>query len=131
VAAAAGGVHTVWYTGREGRAGVYYARAGAAARSAPPVALVSGAVSPAHAVVAGLPDGGAIAAYDVDGTGARIIGVARLGPDGRVRGQVTVRGSEGGSYPQLAVLPGGGAVVAYSAGTAEQRAVRLARLELP
>ncbi|HEU4587047.1 MAG TPA: hypothetical protein VFS11_00260 [Gemmatimonadales bacterium] len=130
-AAAAGGVHTVWYTGREGRAGIYYARAGAGAQSAAPVALVRGAVSPAHAVVAGLADGGAIAAYDVDATGARTIRVARLGPDGRVHGQATVPGSAGGSYPQLAVLPGGGAVVAYSAGTPERRTVRLARLELP
>jgi len=63
---AAGRLHVAWWTGREGRAGVYYARSDDGGRTfGPPVALgVAPFARPAHAQVALQGDGSVVVAWD-------------------------------------------------------------------
>jgi BNR repeat-like domain len=125
-----GSNHLVWYNGKQGAAGVYYARQ-AKERAGQAVELVGGqALGVAHPAVATLPDGGVLAAYDVSPDGVRRIQLARLGTDGQVNGKLVVDGSEGGKYPQLAVLSDSLAVVAWTAWEGETPKLRLARVSL-
>ena len=121
--------HVVWYNGKQGAVGVYYARQvkGRGARDA--VELVSGpAIGVAHPAVAALPDGGALSGYDVSTDGTRRIRLARLLPDGRIAGRAEVDGSEGGKYPQLAILNDTTAVVAWTSSVGDKSLMRLARV---
>ena len=131
VAVASSGAHVVWYTGKKGQAGVYYARAGGAAGSGAVPLLQRPSLPPAHIAVAALPDGGAIAAYDLDGGGKRTITVAWLGPDGSVRTQTKVARSESGTYPQLATLGQSSALLAWTESDDAGSKVRVARVDLP
>jgi len=125
-----GTAHVVWYTGKEGRLGVYYARQ-TPDGSGPAVDLVTGrGLGVAHPAVVALPDGGALAAYDVAADGKRQISLARLLPSGRVGGRLVVEGSENGKYPQLAVLNDSVAVVAWTASSGDSQRIRVARLEV-
>ncbi len=126
-----GATHVVWYNGKPGDAGVYYARttgdAGATAR----VGLVTGPrVATAHAAVAPLEGGGALAAYDVTADGERRIRLARIAPDGSLAGQLSIAGSDDGKYPQLAILGDTAAVVAWTATVGDGSRMRLARVRL-
>jgi hypothetical protein len=124
-----GSSHVVWYTGKQGKVGVYYARQVGQGGGGAAVELISGpALGVAHPAVAALPDGGALAAYDVSADGERAIRVARLGPDGRKRGTAAVSGSEGGKYPQLAVLDDSTAVVAWTSTVGDGSRMGLARV---
>lgn len=124
-----GSSHVVWYNGKQGKVGVYYTRR-VKQKGTGAVELISGpALGVAHPAVAALPDGGALAAYDVSGVGERLIRIARLSSDGRVLGQVAVNGSEGGKYPQLAVLNDSTAVIAWTASVKTPK-LRLARVTL-
>ncbi len=126
-----GAAHTVWYNGKPGDAGVYYARSGGDGGSTGRVGLVSGPeVGTAHAAVAPLRDGGALAAYDVSADGKRRITVARVSSSGALAGQVEIADSDDGKYPQLAVLGDSAALVAWTSATGEKPRVRLARLTL-
>jgi hypothetical protein len=126
-----GSAHVAWYTGKQDKIGVYYSRKAGQGGGGRAVELISGpALGVAHPAVASLPDGGALAAYDVSRHGERVIRIARLGADGRKRGAVTVHGSEGGKYPQLAVLNDTLAVVGWTASVGEGSEVRLARVTL-
>jgi len=78
--------------------------------------------------VAALPDGGALAAYDVSAEGVRMIRIARIGPDGRILARGVVTGSDGGKYPQLAILGDTAAVVAWTATVGDGFQMRLARV---
>jgi hypothetical protein len=123
--------HVVWYNGKQGAVGVYYARQLNDGGTGNAVELVSGpAIGVAHPAVAALPDGGALAAYDVSRDGTRRIRVARLLPDGRIAGRVAVDGSEGGKYPQLAILGDTTAVVAWTSTVGDGSQMGLARLHL-
>ena len=126
-----GAVHVVWYNGKEGTQGMYYAKSLRARESAKPLELVGGArVGPSHPAVAALRDGGALAAYDVTSSGERRIGVARLRADGSVAGRVWVNHSDGGRYPQLAVVGDTMAVVSWTGGTGDSPRVRMARISV-
>ena len=80
---AAGRVHVAWWTGKEGAAGVWYARSDDGARTfAAPVALGVGELSrPAHAQLALGADGLVVAAWD-DGTLETPAVVLRVSHDG-------------------------------------------------
>ena len=98
----------VWYTGKSGAAGVFYARQGAGGA----VALIQRKTPPpGHVSVAALPDGGALAAYDVDGDGKRAATVARIAAAGRIVSQLSVPRSKGGTYPQVVTAGAAGALV--------------------
>jgi hypothetical protein len=123
-------VHVVWYTGKEGGLGVYYARQ-TPSSSGPAVDLVTGrGLGVAHPAVAALPDGGALTAYDMAADGKRRIGLARVLPSGRVAGRIVLDGSDDGKYPQLAVLNDSVAILGWTASTADRSEMRLARVNL-
>lgn len=126
-----GSIHVVWYNGKQGAAGVYYARQVKGKSTGPAVEVAGGeALGVAHPAVAALPGGGAIAAYDVSGDGIRRISLARLLLDGRVAARTVVEDSEGGKYPQIAVLNDSTAVVGWTAWSGESFKLRLARVQL-
>ncbi|MGZ8399595.1 MAG: hypothetical protein ACXWWN_11215 [Gemmatimonadales bacterium] len=123
-----GGVHVAWYTGKEGGVGVYYARQ-TAEGSGPAVDLVTGrGLGVAHPAVVALPDGGALAAYDVAADGKRQISLARLLPSGSVGRRLVVEGSEEGKYPQLAVLNDSVVVVAWTRSNGDKSELKLAQV---
>jgi hypothetical protein len=126
-----GATHVVWYNGKPGEAGVYYARSAGDGRSADRVGLVTGPkMGTVHPAVASLSRGGALAAYDLTAQGEPRIGVARLSPDGSVSGRTTIPGSDGGKYPQVVVMGDTAAVVAWTEATGTGPRVQLARLDL-
>ena len=97
----------------------------------PAVDLFSGrGLGVAHPAVVALPDGGALAAYDVVVVEKRRICLARLTADGRRAGHVVVvDGSEDGKYPQLAVLNDTVAVVGWTTSNGDKTEMRLARVD--
>ena len=122
--------HVVWFTGKPGGAGVYYARRDSAGAPSAPVGLVTGeSVQTAHATVQPLPDGGALVALDLDEKGNRAIRLVRIDARGHVAEAETLEGSAGGSYPQVAVL-GEEALVAWSSRTERGSKVRVVRVEV-
>lgn len=125
---AGGTAHVVWYTGKEGRAGIYYARTVPGAEPSAPVALaVARTMAVAHASVSATSRAGALAAYDMTPAGERAIQVAWIGADGQLRETLSVPGSAGGQYPKLESLDDSTAVVAWT----QADGVRVARVRLP
>ncbi len=123
--------HVVWYNGKQGAAGVYYARQVAGRSTGPAVPLVLGqALGVAHPAVVSLATGGALAAYDVSPDGRRMIRLAQLLPSGKVGAEHQVAGSEDGKYPQLAVVDNTRAVVAWTETKGEGSRMRLAVVTL-
>lgn len=117
---ARGRVHVGWYTGREGRQGLWYARSEDGARTfGAPEALVTGAdIGPSQVVLA--PDGdGVLVAWDDRPQGGRRVAIARVdGAGERVR-----MGTVDGRIPALESA-GSGALLAWH----DHQAVRAARL---
>lgn len=130
----AGGTHVAWYTGKAGRAGVFYARspgANGTAAFAEPLALVSAETFPvAHPVVAALPGGGALVAYDVGDDGERALVLAAIDRQGRQVERTTLPDSRGADHPQLVALGDGTAVVAWAGDDGEGPRIRLARVRV-
>lgn len=125
-----GAAHVVWYSGAQGRAGLYYRMVGP--DGAPPVPLVTGSALPGvHGTVAALPERGAVAAWDAAPDGARAISVGYLAPGAGDARRTGVPGGAGGSYPQIVALGGQRAMVAWTAGMDARSEVRLARVSLP
>ena len=123
--------HVVWYNGKQGAAGVYYARRVAGGGAVEAVPLVQGpGVGVAHPAVVSLPTGGALAAYDVSPDGKRAIGVVQLLRSGKVGARIQVPGADDGKYPQLAVLDSNTAVVGWTEARGEGSRIRLARIDL-
>ena len=122
--------HVVWYTGQPGAAGEYYARLDTAgAATAAPVPLARGShLSPAHASVVALADGGAMAAYDVAPDGSRAIRLAVLDADGKLAYSAAVPNSSGGRYPQLVDLGEGSGLVAWTADGVKGTEIRFAKV---
>ena len=119
----------VWYTGKQSAAGVYYARQATGRDTGAAVELATGqGLGVAHPAVASLPDGGALAAYDVSPEGDRRIGLAHLLSTGKLESQIQIPGSEDGKYPQLAVLDSSTAIVGWTAQAGNGTRVRLARI---
>jgi BNR repeat-like domain len=126
-----GATHVVWYNGKQGSTGVYYARRVQGQSTGPAVSLEGGqGLGVAHPAVAALPGGGALAAYDVSSDGKRAIHLAWLGADGQVGSRHAVTGSENGKYPQLVVLNDSIAVVGWTGSVGEAPAMQLARVDL-
>lgn len=101
--------HVGWYVGKEGSAGVFYARQSAAgtAESAAPVALVSGRTLPvAHVSVAARRGGGAYVGYDVNAEGRSVAALAVIDGTGRVTRQIALATEEGADHPQVAQVAG-------------------------
>ncbi len=126
-----GTVHVAWYTGKEGGLGVYYARQTPGEGAGPAVDLVTGrGLGVAHPALVAVPDGGALAAYDVAADGKRRISLARLLPGGRLAGRLVVDGSDDGKYPQLALLNDSVAVLGWTTSNGDSSEIRLARVSL-
>jgi hypothetical protein len=113
-----GTVHVAWYTGAEGRLGVYHARSASASSNG------------ARPAVVALPRGGAVVAANVDEEGARVIVLSQISPGGSLAARHPVPDSHGGTHPQLVRLPGGQVVVAWTESRLGVQRMRLARLEL-
>jgi hypothetical protein len=123
--------HVVWYNGKQGAAGVYYARQSRGKSAGPAVALVRGqTLGVAHPAVVSLPKGGALASYDVSPDGKRMIHVAQLLPNGKVGAQQQIPNSEDGKYPQLVALDSSTAVVGWTEARGEGSRIRLALVSL-
>lgn len=126
-----GARHVVWYNGKPGDTGVYYTRWSHTRVQPVRIPLVTGQkVSTAHPTVAALPNGGALAAWDITAKGERRISVARLAADGSVVDKTDVPGSLEGTYPRLAVMDDRTAVLAWTRTTQDASQLRLARLRL-
>jgi hypothetical protein len=123
----AGTEHVVWYTGKQGRAGIYYARVTPGGAPSTPVGLaVARTLATAHASVAIAGQGAVLAAWDMSPDGHRMIQLARIDAAGRLARTISVPGSTDGRYPQLEVLGDSTAVVAWTQGDS----VRVARVHL-
>lgn len=126
-----GSTHVVWYNGKRGSEGVYYAKQVEGKRTGPAVELARGeGLGVAHPAVAALPQGGALAAYDISPGGSRRIRLAHLLSDGRIAAEAEIEDSEGGKYPQLAVMNDRTAVIGWTAAAGETSKFRLARVGL-
>lgn len=123
-----GGRHVVWYIGKEGQAGVYYQRvlADHEPTQAPLPLLQARTLPSAHATVAALSGGRALAAYDMTETGDRAIGVSLIGANRTVIERRLIDQSEGGQYPQVLNTGPGSAVVAWVGKSGSRREIRLA-----
>ncbi|HET7601812.1 MAG TPA: sialidase family protein [Gemmatimonadales bacterium] len=121
-----GSVHVVWYTGKEGGAGIFYARRRPGAAPSDPVGLATArTMATAHPSVA-LTSRGVLAAYDMSPKGGREIQLAWLDADGRLRQQLSVPASASGQYPQVTVLSDSTALVAWT----QSDSVKVVRLAL-
>ena len=112
----AGWAHVAWFSGKQGAAGVYYAKQGAvSAAFADPVALVQARTLPAsHAAVAPRAGGGAWVAWDVREDGRRIPSLALIAANGTLATQLALDTLDGADHPQLVTLRDGSAVVAWA-----------------
>jgi hypothetical protein len=125
---ARGRVHVGWWTGKEGEAGVYYARSedGARTFSARPIAVGERA-RPAHVQLGVADDGDVIVAWD-DGLGDMPRVLVRRSTDGGASfGSTAVLSDPGvaASYPVVA-LRGDSVAVAWSQTTAAEHRAKLA-----
>jgi hypothetical protein len=118
--------HVVWYTGKEGDAGIFYARRRPGAAPSEPVGLATAqTMATAHASVA-VAGGSVLAAYDMSPADGRAIQLAWLDGSGRLRQQLSVPASASGQYPQLTVLSDSTALVAWT----QADSVKVVRLRL-
>jgi len=119
---ALGRVHVGWYTGREGRQGLWYARSDDGGRSfGAPVALVTGPDVPPSQVAVSADGDEVLAAWDDRaGQGGRRVALARITAEGRM---VRMDGVQG-RIPALEAHRGG-ALLAWH----DRQAVRTARLQ--
>jgi hypothetical protein len=116
-----GRLHAGWYTGREGRQGLWLARSEDGARSfGAPVALRTGVDVPPGAVTLAAVRGSIVAAWDTRAAEGAAVALGMVGRDGRVR---RMGARYEGRLPVLASA-GGRALLAWHAGESV-RAVRL------
>jgi hypothetical protein len=128
-----GTTHVAWYTGAEGRLGVYHARRTASEPGFTiPVPVTTGeAIGIAHPAVLALPDGGALVATNVDAQGERVIVLSRISSEGEVSVAHRVPDSDGGTHPQLALVAGWGVIAAWTRSRDGEQQMQIVRLELP
>jgi hypothetical protein len=130
---AKGAVHVAWWTGKEGEAGVYYARSddGAAGFSAQPIATGERA-RPAHVQLALAPGEGVYVAWDDGLSDLPRVLVRRSADGGRSFGPEGVLSDPGAaaSFPVVAVY-GDSVAVAWSQTTAaEHRALLASKVDM-
>jgi len=125
---ASGVTHVVWFTGKEGAAGVYYARRESGSTGfSPPLALVGGrTMATTHATVAARAAGGAYIALDITSSGKRVPQLVIVDAERVVHDRVVLSNDAGADHPQVVGVPGG-AVVAWTT-TGARPSVRLARV---
>jgi hypothetical protein len=115
-----GRVHVGWYTGKEDRQGLWYARSDDAGRTfGTPEALATGADVPPSQVSLSPRGDGILLAWDDRPDGGRHVALARVDREGRM----TRIGAVEGRIPALESTPGG-TLVAWH----DRQAVRAARL---
>jgi hypothetical protein len=112
---ARGTIHVAWFTGKPNGEGVFYGRqpAGAGASFSAPVQVVGGRMT-AHPRVAALPDGGAVVATDVESRRYNGLVVARISPDGALRGRRDVASALGADHPDVIALADSTVLVAWT-----------------
>jgi hypothetical protein len=121
-----------WYTGADGRSGVYYARQSAGGPFSAPVAVARGANLPtAHVSLAVSRRLGPVVAWDVTAEKKRRIAVARIADPGvTVERAIEIPESDGALYPQIVPLEDRPAtVVAWTQSGAGHRRVRVAAID--
>jgi hypothetical protein len=128
-----GRVHVAWWTGKEGEAGVYYARSddGAATFTAQPIAIGDRA-RPAHVQLALAPAGGVYLAWDDGLSDIPRVLMRRSNDGGRSFGPEGVLSDPGvaATFPVLAVY-GDSVAVAWSQTTAaEHRALLASKVDM-
>ncbi len=128
-----GGVHIAWWTGKEGEAGVYYARSDDGARTfiAQPIAT-SDRARPAHVQLALAPPGGVYITWD-DGLSEMPRVLMRRSADGGLSfGPESVLSEPGvaASFPVVAVYSDSVAVAWSQTTAAEHRARLASRLDM-
>jgi hypothetical protein len=127
----AGRTHVAWFTGREGGAGIYYARSDENGAFGEPLALLARETYPvSHADIALFPDGRAVVAHNAGEDGAPVLVVETIGADGRAAARTVVPGSEGADRPQLLALDDRTLAVIWTDETEGLSRVRMARLEM-
>ena len=123
-----GASHVAWFTGKEGAAGIFYARRDANGSIGAPLPLVTARTLPAsHTAVVPRRAGGAWVAYDIDARGRSLPTLAQVGADGQLV-RVHTLGVEGADHLQLAELRNGQVVAAW-AQRGGKSAVRVVRVE--
>ena len=122
-----GTAHVAWFTGKQGGAGVYYARSSGDSFETPVPLLTGTTLQTGHPAIALLPDRGeAVIAVNLDETGARVLTLFRLSADGKVT-KTVVPDSEGADHPQVIAGRDGSVFVAWTDRAAASR-VRIARI---
>lgn len=123
-----GRIHVAWYTGAEGREGLWYATSDdAAARFSPPRPLLATGWAPPSLIRLALHEGRVWAAWDDRRDGDRRVVVATVPPAGRrIAARGDVKGTEIGRGSAPAVAVGGGvrAVVWLEDGAVRSRVSR-------
>jgi hypothetical protein len=116
-----GAVHIAWWTGKNGEAGVWYAKSTDGGKSFTPSAIAVGDHSqPSHVQLAVTRDNGVYLAWD-DGLGARPVVMLRRSVDGGATwfaAQPVSDTTVAGTFPALAIL-GDSVAVAWSQQSAE------------
>jgi len=121
-----GRAHVAWFTGREGGAGVYYARMDDDAFTEPMPLLTGEALQTGHPALAILPDNSAVVAVNLDETGGRVLSLFRISADGNVT-KAVVPGTEGADHPQVLGNPDGTVLVTWTDRAAGSR-IRMLRV---
>lgn len=124
-----GAAHIAWFTGKEGRAGVFYARARPDGSIGAPIPLITGAALPAAHPAIAANGASAWVAINLDDSGARALTIARIDSDDSVR-RLLMPNSAGADHPQLIALQGD-AVVAWTEKNGVATSIKLARLSEP
>ncbi|MGH7537281.1 MAG: exo-alpha-sialidase [Gemmatimonadales bacterium] len=126
---ARGFAHVTWYTGKPTAAGVFYVKRSGTGESGAPTPLVRSPTMPtAHPRLAALPDGGALAAWDVTGDGRPVLMIARLSAQGDIAWKREVPSSGKADHPEVAAYSDGTAVVAWTEGGVAGSRLRAVRV---
>lgn len=122
----AGTEHVVWYTGKAGNAGIFYARRAPGSPPSRPVGIATAqTLATAHASVLVVGQG-VLAAYDMSPRHGRSIQLAWLDQQGRLAQTLPVPESASGQYPQLALADDTTALVAWT----QSDSVKMVRLRV-
>lgn len=130
-----GTMRVVWFTGAEGRAGLWFKQSVPSAwdSTAAPLAVLTGEkLSASHASLIDGGPAGSLIAVDTDESGARNLTLVRVAPNGRaVTETIHVPGTHGTSHPRVAGLnTSADGYVAWMQGESGDAKLRLLRWDL-